>query len=68
MRYATYPGDVTAILTEETVLSRFFGGKPVFGPNTFGEFLRATEATYNPKTDTTRVGFTYTQPEEVTYA
>lgn len=49
--WATYPGDCRAILTE--------GAK---GPNTMGELLWPITADYDPKTNRTRVGFSYIGP------
>jgi len=53
VRHATYPGNVTHIVGE------------VKGPNQLREFLVAGEATYDPTTDTTRVGFAYATREDV---
>lgn len=46
-RFLTYPGDCTHIVGE------------VKGPNLMGEMLTAVAATYDPETDSTRVGFAY---------
>lgn len=51
VRYATYPGDCTHIVGE------------VKCPNTFGELLTAVEATFDPSTGSTRVGFAYGVPD-----
>ncbi len=52
-RHANYPGDARHIVGE------------VKGPNTFGEFLTAVDAEYDPATDRTRVGFAYTTTHDV---
>lgn len=46
--FLNYRGDVTKDAVGQVV-----------GPNTFGEFLTAVEATYDPEADKTRVGFDY---------
>lgn len=50
-RHATYPGDVTHIVTD--------GAK---GPTTFGEAVYPVTADYDPETNKTRVGFSYLTP------
>ncbi|MDO8308593.1 MAG: hypothetical protein Q7V58_09610 [Actinomycetota bacterium] len=49
-RWVTYPGDVTHMV-----------GQPV-GPTTVGDYLTAVEATHDPDSGTTRVGFAYGLP------
>lgn len=55
VRWATYRGDCTGILSE--------GPK---GPNTMGELLWPVSATYDPESRTTRVGFSYVAAPEPT--
>ena len=55
-RFATYPGDVRHIVGE------------IKGPNTLGEYLTAVTAEHDPATNTTRGGFAYPPPPDVTAA
>ena len=53
LQHATYRGDVTHMV-----------GQPV-GPTMENDFLTAVEATFDPETNTTRVGFAYGLPAPV---
>lgn len=53
VRFLNYPGDVRGILNE--------GRK---GPTMFNEWVYPVTASYDPKTNKTRVGFSYIAPAQ----
>lgn len=55
--WANYRGNVLAGVTRD-----IDSGRPK-GPNYMGELMWPVEATYDPETDKTRVGFSYMAPE-----
>ncbi len=55
LRFANYGGDVRAELLAD----------PVMGPNMLREAMTVVEAVYDPLTDRTRAGFSFTTTDDI---